>query len=291
MSKLSVVLATFNEEDNIGKCLQSVKQIADEICIVDGQSSDKTVEVAKEMGAKVLITENKSNFHINKQKAIDMATGDWILLLDADERVSKKLAEEITTDIALDKQQIVSYQQSLKKRNLFLRHQQILATRDGRIGTDDGDYVAFFLPRKNYFLGRYLMHGGVYPDGVIRLFKKGKAYLPAKDVHEQIVVQGKVGWLDHDLLHYDSPTFSKYIMRWNRYTNLIAQDIKNSHQTLITPFTYLIFRPIWWFLLTFIRHKGFLDSWQGFLFSFFSALRFPRAYLVYREKKYNGEKK
>ena len=93
--KLSVVLATFNEESNIGDCLSSVKDIADEIIIVDGSSTDKTVEIAKSFGARVVVTENHPIFHINKQKALDLAKNIWVLQLDADERVTKKLSEEI----------------------------------------------------------------------------------------------------------------------------------------------------------------------------------------------------
>src|SRR5258706_8638067 len=93
---LSVVLATFNEEKNLGSCLESVRDIADEIVIVDGTSSDKTVEIAKKYGAIVKETTNKKNFHINKQMAIDLATKDWIFQLDADEHPSEELKKEIT---------------------------------------------------------------------------------------------------------------------------------------------------------------------------------------------------
>ena len=95
MAKLTVALATYNEEKNLKACLSSVKDIADEIVIVDGTSSDKTVEVAKEFGAKVVVRQNEKIFHINKQKALEMATYEWILQLDADEIVSGKLAQEI----------------------------------------------------------------------------------------------------------------------------------------------------------------------------------------------------
>ena len=115
------------------------------------------------------------------------------------------------------------------------------------------------------------------------MFKRGKAYLPCKDVHEQFVVDGRVGWLENDLLHYDSPTFKKYITRNNRYTSFIATQYKDEKlsKNPLTAFKYLIILPIYWFLLTFIRHKGFKDLWQGFVFSFFSALRFPISYIKY----------
>lgn len=285
--RLSVVLAVFNEEKTLGDCLESIKHIADEIIIVDGTSTDKTVEIAKQFGAKVVITDNPPIFHINKQKAIDMAKNDWILQLDADERVSPELAKEIMKLISLSNEEIEKYQDYLHNRQLFLRHQELLEKRDGKIGTTDGPYAAFFIPRLNYFLGRYLRYGGVYPDGVIRLIRKDKAYLPCKDVHEQMVVKGKVGWLANDLYHYDSPTFARYLQRNSRYIDLLAKELaenKKNASTLVQV-DYLLIKPISWFLLTYIRHKGVLDGYQGFVFSLFSALRFPRAYLRYAKEK------
>lgn len=283
MAKLSVALATFNEEANIKRCLDSVKDIADEIVIVDGSSQDNTVKIAEELGARVLIKDNPPMFHINKQKAIDMCRNNWVLQLDADEVVSKKLREEILKVINLNTEEIEKYQNDIKKITLFRRHQEIINQRDGKVGSDSGEFAAFFLPRANYFLGRYLRYGGVYPDGVIRLIRKDKAFLPCKDVHEQFEVNGRVGWLEHDLLHYDSPTFSKYIKRNNRYTTFIATQYKDEKlpKNPIVFINYVIFKPIWWFLLTYIRHKGFMDSWQGFVFSFFSSLRFPISYIKY----------
>jgi glycosyltransferase involved in cell wall biosynthesis len=282
--KLSVAIATYNEEANIGKCLESIKNIASEIVIVDGTSSDKTVEIAKTFGAKVLVKDNPPIFHINKQKAIDLAQGKWILQLDADEYVSKSLAKEIERVVDMSEEELEKYQEDIPE--LFKRHKRILEERDGKVGDDKTDYVAFFIPRANYFLGRYLKHGGVYPDGVIRMFKKGKAYLPQKDVHEQYVVDGRVGWLKNDLLHYDSPTFSKYLKRNNRYTSLMAEDYKKEKvgKDPLTALNYVFIKPLHWFFLTFIRHKGFMDSWQGFVFSFFSSLRFAIAYVKYLRK-------
>lgn len=280
MSKLSVVLAVFNEEKNLQACLDSVKDIADEIIIVDGSSTDNTVEIANKFNAKVVVTDNPPIFHINKQKAIDMAKNEWILQLDADERVSPKLAEEIVKVIHMTDEEISYYQKNLQNKELFLRHQELLEQRDGKIGNDDGNYAAFFIPRLNYFLGRYMRYGGVYPDGVIRLIRKDKAYLPCKDVHEQMVVKGKVGWLENDLYHVDSPTFARYLQRNSRYIDLIAKELSEDkkNKSSRVQFDYMVVKPLMWFFLTYIRHKGVLDGYQGFLFSFFSALRFPRAY-------------
>lgn len=282
-SGLSVVLATYNEEENIGECLSSVKNIASEIIIVDGTSKDRTVEIAKSFGAKVIVTENHPIFHINKQKALELAKEQWILQVDADERVTKELGQEIVKVIEMSDDEIEKYEMGLPDKRLFLRHQKLLEERDGTIGKNEDEYAAFFIPRLNYFLGRYLRFGGVYPDGVIRLVRKGKAHFPCKDVHEQIAVDGKVGWLQHPLLHKDSPTFARYIARNNRYTDLLAHELKEKQlpKNVTTMLEYMVGKPLWWFVLTLFRHKGFLDGWQGFVFSFYSARRFAVAYRKY----------
>jgi len=284
--KLTVALATYNEESNLRDCLESVENIADEIIIVDGGSQDKTVEIAKDFKAKVLQTNNPPIFHINKQKALDKASYDWILQLDADERVTRKLAAEIKKIIEMNNDQIEKYQQNLPNKSLFLRHQKLLEHRDGNIG-DNGNYSAFFIPRLNYFLGKYLKYGGVYPDGVIRLVKKDKARFPCKDVHEQIEVYGKVGWLQNDLIHMADPTFKRYLIRNSKYINLIAGQLKNQDtgKNPVQFAKHFLVKPFWWFFLTQIRHKGILDGPQGIIFSFFSALRFPRAYWRYLIEK------
>ena len=121
MNKLSVALATYNEEDNISDCLDSVKNIADEIVMVDGFSNDKTVEIAKSFGAKVIVRKNPKIFHINKQKALEAATGDWILQLDADERVTPALAKEIRAVIGLSSEDILRRRTSDEKRARLFR--------------------------------------------------------------------------------------------------------------------------------------------------------------------------
>jgi len=251
---LSVVLATYNEEKNLASCLDSVKDIADEIIIVDGTSNDKTVEIAKKYGSKIKITTNKSNFHINKQMAIDMAAKDWILQLDGDEHVSSELKNEI---------------------------KEILEEKPS------ADVNGYWMPRKNLFLGKFLMKGGQYPDYTLRFYKKGKGSLPQKDVHEQAVVEGEVGYLKSALLHYPYKNFSHYLRKWDGYNNFFSKQIreelrsKNTFVKFYEFFNYLFIKPIYWFLLTYFRHKGFVDSWQGFVFSLFSSLRFPVSYIKY----------
>lgn len=297
--KLSVVLATRNEEANIGSCLESVKDIADEIVVVDEESTDKTVEIAKRYGAKVYKVKHEPIFHRSKQKAMDLATGDWILQLDADERVTRELAKEIRQVINMGYEEILNRKiDNTEAQKLFERHRKLIEKRDGKIGRATGEIIAFFIPRKNYFLGKPLIHAGVYPDGQIRLIKKGKAHFPAKSVHEQMVVDGEVAWLFNDLEHNDSPTFERYLERMNRYTDLHAKELQKSHVNLLgrnvagkTPknllyfFLYTVHRPLFTFLNLYIRHKGFLDGKRGFIWSLFSALHYPLAYFKYLQQE------
>jgi len=283
--KLSVVYATRNEEGNIGESIKSVKGITDEIIVVDEYSTDKTREVAKSLGAKVYLEPHHKIFHLTKQKAIDLSSGEWILQLDADERVSDELRVEIKKVITKNDDEIFEYQNSLPEKKLFDRHTSLLANRDGKVSTDEGEYAAFFVPRRNYFLGKYLKYGGTYPDGVIRLIKKGKAFLPCKDVHEQMVVNGKVGWLSGCLLHLADKSFKSYLKRNSYYIDLIVDELKDDcvDRSIYNAAKYMIVKPLTWFAATLIRHKGLMDGWQGVVFSFFSSLRFPRAYLRYQK--------
>ncbi|MDD4938265.1 MAG: glycosyltransferase family 2 protein [Candidatus Shapirobacteria bacterium] len=254
-STLSVTLATYNEAKNITRCLEAVKDFADEIIVVDGQSQDDTTTLVKKFKqARVISTTNKPMFHTNKQMGISACKGDWILQLDADEIVTPQLKQEI--------------EEILKK--------------DPKNISENG----FWIPRKNYFLGTFLKKGGQYPDPTIRFYKNGKAHLPCKDVHEQAEVDdGLVGWLKNDLEHYADTSFSLYLLRANRYTTLLADELKSKKTPIgFTSFlNFYLIKPTWWFLKTFFRHRGYVDGFPGFVFSFFSALRFPIAYTKYYE--------
>lgn len=279
MLKLSVVLATRNEEKNITRCLNSVKDIAGEIIVMDENSTDKTREVAKQMGAKVFLEPHHEVFHITKQKALEKADGEWILQMDADEVVTPELAKEITA--------VLDGNHAKVNNPLFLRHQRLIEERDGAIGKKTGEIVGYFIPRRNIFLGRPLIHAGVYPDGVIRLVKKGKAKFPQKSVHEQVKLDGEVSWLKNSLDHYDSPTLSRYLTRLNRYTDLQAASLKE--QNVPKNFWYLCLYTFcksgYTFMNLYFRHLGFLDGVQGFLWSFFSAMHFPISYYKYITNK------
>lgn len=251
---ISVAIATYNEEKNIIKCLEAVANWVDEIIIADGASQDKTIELAsKYKNVKIIKTTNKPMFHINKNIAIEGCTSDWILQLDADEIVTPELKQEIISILKQDSKSI--------KEN------------------------GFWIKRKNYFLGSFLKKGGQYPDPTIRFYKKGKGKLPCVDVHEQAKIDGQVGWLKNDLEHFADTSFSLYLLRHNRYTTLLAKELQEKHTKInfINFINFYLFKPVWWFLMTFFRHKGFYDGFPGFVFSFYSGLRFPIAYTKYWE--------
>ncbi len=252
-TKLSVVLATRNEEANLAKCLESVKGIADEIVVADEKSADGTVQLARKFGAKVISVPHQDNFHITKNIAIDVATGEWILQLDADEVVSPELAKEITSIIKNTK------------------------------------YSGFWLNRKNWFLGRFLTKGGQYPDPTLRLYRKGLGRLPAKDVHEQAEVEGKVGELKADLIHYRDISFSKYLEGFNRYSSFISSQLesKKASFNILNTLNYLVIKPSQSFVKIFFRHQGYVDGFPGLIFALFSGLIHPIAYIKYWQHKYH----
>jgi glycosyltransferase involved in cell wall biosynthesis len=289
--KLSVVLATRNEEKNIEMCLSSVKNISDEIIVVDEYSTDSTVKIAEKFGAKTYKRYWKMNFHENKQFAIEKATGDWILQLDADERVTKDLAIEIVSVLNGEHTNFIANHISKdvndRKRHLFEKHQRLIEEREGGLGKETGEIVAYFVPRLNFFLGKAMRYAGKYPDGVIRLIKAGCARLPAKSVHELMEVDGEVGWLFNDLEHHEYPSLKSYIVRMNRYTDYQAKELKQKAvpRNILYLYLYTIHKPLFTFLKLYFRNLGFLNGMHGFLWSAFSALHFPIAYYKYWQTK------
>jgi glycosyltransferase involved in cell wall biosynthesis len=251
---ISVVLATHNEEQNLERCLNAVKPFADEVIIVDGESTDNTVSLAKKLGARVIETTNKLIFHINKQMAMDEAKGELVLQLDADEVVDEELAKFIEKI-----------------------HQQIKNSKEAAASLP----AAWWIRRKNMFLGKFLSKGGQYPDPTIRLYQNGKARLPQKDVHEQMTVDGEVGWAEGHLLHYGNPSFAVYLHKFNTYTTLKAHQLQEAgvKVSLLNSAKYLFWMPATTFLVLFLRHKGFVDGVPGFVFALFSGLHHFIAYL------------
>lgn len=256
---LSVVLATHNEAHNLEACLAAVRDLADEIIIVDGDSTDGTRELAKRLGARVIETTNKPNFHINKQLAMDAATGMLIFQLDADE-----IADEPLRD--------------------FLRSCKALMAA----GTLPKQPAAWYIRRKNHLFGRWLSKGGQYPDPVIRLYQRGTARLPQKDVHEQMIVEGEVATAPGHLLHFANPTFADYVRKFNAYTSLAASHLEISvaksgkNPSVVS---YFFLKPFMTFFLQYLRHRGYVDGMAGFVFALMSALHHPFVYLKHWESK------
>lgn len=245
---LSIAIAVYNEENNLAACLTSVRDMADEIIVVDGGSSDKTVDVARRFSAVVIQTDNPPIFHINKQKALEASHGDWILQLDADEVIPEDLKKEI------------------------------LLTINQERTTGNGYYI----PRKNYFWGHWMRKGGQYPDYVIRLVRKGKARFPCKSVHEQIEVDGTVGYLTRPMIHYAYRTRADYWRKADAYTSLTARELK-APKTIGSYLFYTFWKPLVTFFAIFVRHKGFVDGIAGFEFALYSGLHWAIAYRKYMQ--------
>ncbi len=233
MAALSVIVITKNEAHNIVDCLESVKW-ADEIIIVDAQSKDATVEIAKKYTDKIFV-QPWLGFAEAKQFAVQHATNDWILWLDADERVLPELALEI--------QQLIEHQPK---------------------------EAAFTVARRAYFLGKWIKHSGWYPGRVPRLFHKERASFNSAAVHEGLDIRGAIGELQNDLLHFTDPNLYHYVAKFNRYTTLASEELfkKNKHFTLAD----VLVRPSWFFIRMYFFRLGFLDGVQGLLLAILSSM-------------------
>ncbi len=235
---LSVVIITFNEEANLPRTLESVKW-ADEIVIVDAGSTDRTVEIAKSYNAKVWV-EPWKGFAAQKNSAIEKATGDWILSLDADEEVSAELHQEIIECLGI--------------------------LRDLRVGKPfPKDLRGIYLNRQNLFLGRWIKHGGFYPDPKIRLFERGLGRFEGRLVHEDLVVDGTTkSLIKSPLIHHAYPTLSSYLEHMNRYSSLSAEMAFSKGKRGFS-FLNIVVRPIFTFTYNYFFRLGFLDGREGLL--------------------------
>jgi len=274
--KLSLCIPAYNEEKNIHYPLSSAYDLVDEIIVIDAGSTDKTAKIAASFGKKVKIykTDNPRNFLENKVYAIKKAKGEWILQLDADEALSEELKKEIINIFKIQNLKSKSQNENLKCK------------------IETNEIVGYYMPRKNFFLTRFLMKGGVYPDYVLRLYKKDKAYFELKDLHENVKIKGKVGYLKNPILHYADPDFSRYLMRFDRYTTFDAEELLKKYpkekltkvKEVFLFIDYFFFKPLVWFLKTYIRHKGFLDGFPGFVFCLFSSIRFWVIFIKFKVK-------
>ena len=232
MPQISAVIITRNEEKNIMKCLSSIDW-ADEIVVVDSGSTDDTKKIASEFTQKVFDMKWEG-FGKAKDFAKDKATHQWILSLDADEVVTGDLKEEIQSVIKSDKA-----------------------------------FDGYYIPRRSNFLGKWIRHGGWYPDYVLRLFKKNKAKFSHSAVHEKVKVNGSIGYLGNPLLHYTDPNFDHYLEKLNRYTSLSAEELfrKGKRAKVFD----IIFRPLAAFLKMYFAKRGFVDGLHGLILAVSSA--------------------
>lgn len=228
---LSVAIITKNEETNLQRTLESVRW-ADEVVIVDCGSTDRTAEIARGCGAKVFF-EAWHGFGRQKNIAIEHCLSEWVLSLDADEEVSPALAQEI--------QQLLSGEPSVE---------------------------AYFLPRQNLFLGRWIKHGGYYPDPKLRLFRKGAARFEERAVHETLHSTDSTDTLRGSLIHHAYPTLESYIEHMNRYSSLGAEQAaaKGSFSRGLPAFLWnVLVNPAATFLYNYVFRFGFLDGREGLL--------------------------
>ncbi|GJQ21862.1 MAG: glycosyl transferase [Bacteroidia bacterium] len=232
MTRVSVIVITRNEERNIRDCLSSARW-ADEIIVVDSGSSDGTVAAAREFSEKVF-ERPWEGFGASKNFALSKARNDWVFWLDADERITPELAEEIEL--------------SISKRT---------------------DKAGFSVPRKAFFLGKWIKHCGWYPGRVVRLFRRDKGTFSNDRVHETLIVDGPVAELKADLLHYTDPSLEHYFTKFNRYTSLAADDLAGKGRR--SGVGRLLLNPMWTFVRMYFLRLGFLDGMPGLILCMLSA--------------------
>ena len=243
MSKIavSVVIVTKDEAGNIKDALESVRDF-DDVVVVDAFSSDNTTEICREYTDRIYEHEWQG-FAAQKQTAIDYAKNDWVLILDSDERVTTELRDEIIEKIKVDA------------------------------------ISGFYIPRKNFFLGKWIRHSGWWPDHTLRLFRKGVSAMEPRAVHEKVNVNGAVSHINAPFEHYTYRTLSEYIGKMQNYTSLSAEELEN--KGLVQSFISMIFSPIVVFIKMYLVRQGFRDGIHGLvlavLYSFYTFLKYAKA--------------
>ncbi len=256
---LSAVIITHNEEANIARTLASVQLlVADgrgEIIVVDSGSTDRTVAIAKSYGAKVFVEEWRG-YAAQKNSAIDKATGDWILSLDADEEVEPALATEINKLFPTNPPS----REEVQAKAMELPHGVVIAI------------TGYWIPRKNGFLGRWIKRGGYWPDPKLRLFRRDMARFENRAVHEDAhLTDGMAGHLYVALLHHSYPTLADYIDHMNRYSSLGAEMVAAKGPVRFSVFN-TVMRPGATFIYNYFFRLGFLDGREGLLLHLYHAM-------------------
>jgi glycosyltransferase involved in cell wall biosynthesis len=268
---LSVVIITHNEEANLGRTLESVQPLVSngkgEIIVVDSGSTDRTVEVAKSFAARVFIEEWKG-YAAQKNSAIDKAIGDWVLSLDADEEVDRDLQQALGNTV-----EGLERVAALKQANAH-----DLTVADARSDVEyhintilDGGFSGLWVPRKNQFLGRWLRHGGFWPDPKLRFFRRGSGRFEDRAVHEDVRLDGKTGQIRYgSLIHHSYPMLSDYIEHMNRYSSLGAEMVVAKGKVRFSAIN-IVARPLATFVYNYLLRLGFLDGREGLLLHLYHA--------------------
>jgi glycosyltransferase involved in cell wall biosynthesis len=248
-----------------------------EIIVVDSGSTDRTVEIARSLGAKVFLEEWKG-YAAQKNSAIDKAAGDWILSLDADEEVGQLLASEIAAFLEPPPSNRVGLLDRVRPSKYIFTRKSLreMKQRAREKGLSEGEIIAavtgFWIPRKNEFLGRWIRHGGFWPDSKLRLFRKGMARFEDRLVHEDArLVDGVPGRLKHALLHHSYPTLADYLDHMNRYSSLGAEMVAAKGRVRFSAFN-IVLRPIATFVYNYFLRLGFLDGREGLLLHLYHAV-------------------
>jgi glycosyltransferase involved in cell wall biosynthesis len=231
--KISAAIITFNEERNIARVIESLR-CCDEILVLDSGSNDRTVEIAGKLGARV----EEASWHgyaAQKNIAAELAANDWVLSLDADESLSEALEAEIW---------------HIKKTG--------------------ARYYGYTMPRLAQYLGRWILHSGWYPDRKVRLFDRRKAQWVGEFVHESVKVDGPVGHLESNLLHFTCSSLSEHLRTMDTYTTLAAQEIVTRGKTISFP--RLLLDPPWTIFRTYVVKLGFLDGMEGLTIAYMAGL-------------------
>ena len=231
--KITATIITYNEQNNIARAIESLR-CCDEIVVVDSGSSDRTAEIAERLGAR-LIESPWPGYARQKNLAAERACNDWILSSDADEALSEALEAEIW---------------HIKKTGPV--------------------YDAYTMPRLAKYLGRWILHSGWYPDRKVRLYDRNKARWVGEYVHESVVVEGRVGHLESDLLHFTCDSLSEHLKSMDRYTTLAAEQFVSMGRRVGV--RHLLGVPLWTFWRTLVIKRGFLDGIEGLTIAYMAAL-------------------
>jgi glycosyltransferase involved in cell wall biosynthesis len=282
---LSVVIITHNEEANIGRTLASVQLLVGdgkgEIIVVDSGSADRTVEIAKSFGAKVFVEEWKG-YAAQKNSAIDKATGDWILSLDADEELEPDLVAELSIHEAIS-----AANPADRPCDCCLTMEEASAG-SRNLDKIKGPPTGYWVSRKNHFLGRWIQHGGFWPDPKLRLFRRGAGTFEDRAVHEDVRLDGTTGKLRGALLHHSYPTLADYIDHMNRYSSLGAEMAVAKGRRGFSLFN-IVARPIATFIYNYFFRLGFLDGREGLLLHLYHAVyvswKYAKAWELARNKE------